>query len=93
MKEQIFEYLKEQNYENAASLASKCTCEELAAILRETQKQDIPAFCRALPSDTLAEALVLLVSDLQEDVINGLREDELNKVLDMTSEEISNLTE
>lgn len=35
MKEQIFEYLKEQNYENAASLASKCTCEELAAILRE----------------------------------------------------------
>ncbi len=85
MKEQVFEYLKAQDYENAATLASKCTCEELAAILREMQKQDIPAFCRALPSDTLAETLVLLDSDLQEDVINGLREDELNKVLDEMS--------
>ncbi len=85
MKEKIFEYLNVQDYENAATLASKCTSEELAAVLREMQKQDIPAFCRALPSDTLAETLVLLDSDLQEDVINGLREDELNKVLDEMS--------
>ena len=82
MLNEIMLHLQQQEYETAAALASKLTCEELAAFLRQIDKKDLPIFCRALDPDALADALVLLETELQEDVINGLREDELEKVLD-----------
>ena len=85
MQKEIFELLLTQDYENAATLAGKLSCEELAAILKLVDRADIPAFCRALDSDLLADALVLLDKSLQEEVINGLRDDELEKVLDEMS--------
>lgn len=85
MQKEIFEFLLSQDYENAAALAGKLSCEELAAILKLVDRADIPAFCRALNSDLLADALVLLDKTLQEEVINGLRDDELEKVLDEMS--------
>lgn len=85
MQKEIFEFLLSQDYGNAAALAGKLSCEELAAILKLVDRADIPAFCRALDSDLLADALVLLDKSLQEEVINGLRDDELEKVLDEMS--------
>ncbi len=82
---EIIKALQEQDYDTAASLAIKLTKEELADVLTEMEKADIPAFCRALDSDLLADALPLLDKELQEDVINGLRDDELEKVLDEMS--------
>ena len=81
----IFKYLQEQDYQNAGDLAGKLTSEELAQLLSQVEEADIPAFCRAIDSDFLAEALVLLDTDLQRQVINGLRDDELEKVLDEIS--------
>ena len=85
MEKEIYEYLQAQDYENAALAANKLSSEQLASILSHTEKADIPAFCRALDSDLLASALVLLEAELQEEVINGLRDDELEKVLDEMS--------
>ncbi|MBQ3220941.1 MAG: magnesium transporter [Clostridia bacterium] len=85
MKKEIFALLRAQDYEGAGDLAGKLSAEELALILGEVERTDIPAFCRALDSDLLADALVLLDADLQELVINGLRDDELEKVLDEMS--------
>ena len=85
MQKEILDFLLSQDYENAAALAGKLSCEELADILKSVDRADIPAFCRALDSDLLADALVLLDKALQEEVINGLRDDELEKVLDEMS--------
>ena len=85
MKKEIFALLRAQDYEGAGDLAGKLSAEELALVLGEVERTDIPAFCRALDSDLLADALVLLDADLQELVINGLRDDELEKVLDEMS--------
>ena len=85
MEKEILTLLQTQDYETAASLANKLSCEELAQLITQLPSADIPAFCRALDSDLLAETLLLLDKDLQEDVINGLRDDELEKVLDEIS--------
>ena len=85
MKKEILKLLQMQDYEQAGEIAGKLTAEELALLLREVEKTDIPAFCRAIDSDLLADALVLLDAELQEEVINGLRDDELEKVLDEMS--------
>ncbi len=83
--QEILKALQEQDYQIAGSLAGKLTSEELAQLLSQVETADIPAFCRAIDSDFLAETLVLLDTDLQKHVINGLRDDELEKVLDEMS--------
>ncbi len=85
MEKEIFSLLQSQDYENAASLANKLSCEELAELIKQLPSADIPVFCRALDSDLLAETLLLLDKELQEEVINGLRDDELEKVLEEIS--------
>ena len=85
MYNEIKKLLQEQDYEQCAVLSAKLPIEDLAKLLSELQKSDIPAFCRALDSDLLADTLVLLDKGLQEEVINGLRDDELEKVLDEMS--------
>ena len=81
MQQELFALLSAQDYEAAGALAGKYTPEELAAVLNEISPEQLPSFCRALDSDLLAEALLLLDKNLQEAVINGLREDELDRVL------------
>ena len=85
MKNEIFALLKAQDYERAAALSEKLSTAELAELLEGLERADIPAFCRALDSDLLAETLLLLPPHLKEEVINGLRDDELEKVLDEMS--------
>ena len=55
---EIRELLQAQDYEQAALLANKLNKEELADVLTEIEKADVPAFCRALDSDLLARILV-----------------------------------
>ena len=85
MQNELKESLQEKDYEKSALLAEKLTKEELADVLTEMDKADIPAFCRALEGDLLADALVLVESDLQEQILKSLRDDELEKVLDEMS--------
>ena len=85
MQKEIFNELQTQDYNAAAALAAKLSAAELAQIIQQAEKADVPAFCRALDSDLLAEALLLLDKNTQEEVINGLRDDELEKVLEEIS--------
>ncbi len=85
MQNVILDYVKQQDYQSAATLATKIEKEELALVIERLDAADIPAFCRALDSDLLADTLILLDKALQEQVINGLRDDELEKVLDEMS--------
>lgn len=94
MFEEIIKALQEQDYQNAASLAEKLTREDLAAFFHTVSQTHLTTFCRALDAEVLAETLVLLDTSLQEDVINALREDELDKVLDeMTVDETVEIIE
>lgn len=85
--QEIYELLREKNYEEAAELCQKYDGEELASLLATVDKDDLISLCRAVDSDLLAEALPSLDKTLQEDVINALRDDELEKVLDEMSVE------
>ncbi|MBQ8684990.1 MAG: magnesium transporter [Clostridia bacterium] len=85
MKKELLEFLAAQNYRSAAELVNKYTPAELAETLEEAEKADIPSLCRELDSELLADALLLLSPALKEDVINGLRDDELEKVFEEMS--------
>ncbi len=85
MEKEILELLQTQDYANAALAANRLDAETLATLLAQVEKSDLTAFCRALDSDLLADALPLLETALQEEVINSLRDDELEKVLEEMS--------
>ena len=87
MQREILDFITAKDYESAVQTAKKITPEELAGVIEQLKKADLTAFCRAVGSDLLADALVLLEASLQEEVINALRDDELEKVLDEISVE------
>ena len=85
MEQEIFELLKTQQFDEAAELANKCSAEELVTLLGELEETLLTPFCHALDSDLLAEALVLLDAEMQEKILGGLRDEELEKVMDEVS--------
>ena len=88
MEKEIRELLLAQQFEEAADLADKETPETLKSILRDLADQDetlLIAFCRALESDLLADALVDLETEVQEKILGGLHDDELEAVMDEVS--------
>lgn len=82
---EIYQFLNQKDYESAAALCQKLSNEALAELLSHTEKAHLIDLCRAMDSDLLAETLPLLNTPLQEAVINALRDDELEKVLDELS--------
>ena len=88
MEKELRELLLAQKFEEAADLVAKETPETLVEILRELSKWDealLTAFCRALESDLLAEALIDLDAEVQEKILSGLHDDELEAVMDEVS--------
>ncbi len=84
MEKELQEFLAANAYESAAAIANKYEPEQLAALLQALDRELIP-FCRELDSDLLADALLQLDSPLQERILSGLRDDELEKVMDEMS--------
>ena len=60
MEKELFEFLTAQDYVSAVELVNKYTPEQLSDVLQELEKADIPALCREINSDLLADALLLL---------------------------------
>ena len=85
MEEKIKEYLASKDYESAATSVKKP--EEAAHILSAISEEDLVPFCRALDSDLLAEALVLLESPVQQKIVEGLNDEELQEVMEDVSVE------
>ncbi len=59
--------------------------ETLAAKLNALQEEELLPFCRQIDSDLMAETLILLEPALQQKILSGLRDDELEKVMDEMS--------
>lgn len=85
MEKEIFELLSQADYAQAAEIANKYEPSTLVILLQEIDDEALSPFCHALDSDLLAEALVLLDPSLQEKILGGLRDEELEKVMDEVS--------
>ncbi len=55
--------------------------ERLAERIGSLNQEELLAYCRQIDSDLLAEVLLLLSPDLQRQILGGLRDDELEKVM------------
>ena len=85
MQREILELLQQLNYDEAAAHAEKLSADELALLLQSLNETGLAAFCRALDSELLAQALLLLDPELQEVILSGLRDDELDAVMEEIS--------
>ncbi len=85
MYTELFERLTQGEYAQAAELANKYTVEQLVSLLSELDEGFLTPFCRAIDSNLLADALVLLDPSIQEKILGGLRDEELEKVMDEVS--------
>ena len=85
MEKEILELLSQADYAQAAEIANKYEPSTLVILLQEIDDEALSPFCHALDSDLLAEALVLLDPSLQEKILGGLRDEELEKVMDEVS--------
>lgn len=88
MEKKIFDCLAAQNFTDAAKLIGKYTPEEVAALfnkLTETDERLLVPLCREIESELLADVLVLLEKDLQQQIIGGLHDDELEAVMEEVS--------
>ena len=85
MEKELFEFLTARDYESASALANKYEPSVLADTLSNVNDEHLIPFCRLLDSELLAEVLVLVDAGLQERILSGLRDDELEKVMDEMS--------
>ena len=83
MTDEIKLFLQQKNYQEAAALVKKP--EEAASVLSELPEADVIPFCRALESDFFADVLVLLDTPLQQKILSGLHDDELEEVMEDVS--------
>ena len=87
MTEELKNLLGERDYERAADILKKQDPQEVAGVLAELDDNDLLPFCRALESGVLADVIVLLEAPLQQKIVAGLRDDELQDVMDDVSVE------
>ena len=89
MEKEIFDFihgwLDRQDYATAAQQLHDCTAEDVAEFLKPLEEQTLIPLCRELDSELMADVLLLLDPSLQEIIISGLRDDELEAVMDEMS--------
>ena len=85
MEKELFEIINENDYKQAAALLSDLPPETVAQRLQEVQENALSPLCREIDSEILAEALLLLPTNLQERILSGLYDDELERVMDEIS--------
>ncbi len=85
MEEEIRQFLSKKNYDDAAESVRKCSPETVAHLFSEVEEGDLVPLARALEPEQLADVLVLLDAGLKEKIIEGLRDDELQEVMEDVS--------
>ena len=94
MNTELKKLLIANSYDEAAEIANKLSPEELVELLKGLDEEHLAPFSEALDSELLAEALLLSNTDIQEKIIGGLHDDELEKVMDeMSAPETVDLSE
>ncbi len=87
MNNQISILVAAKEYQQAATLVSELDAREAALLLSEFSADDLIRICHYVDSDTLAEILPHLDVKLQKLVLNGLKEEKLDDVMDDVSVE------
>ena len=87
MTDELKALLDGRNFEEAVDVLKKEQPEFVAGIIAELNDNDLIPFCRALESGTLAEVIVLLDTPLQQKIVENLRDDELQDVMEDVSVE------
>ena len=87
MQEELKKLLDGKRYDEVADAVKKLPPEEVAKILCEVPDGDLISLCHEIDSSLLADVLVLLESPLQSKIVGGLRDDELEEVMEDVSVE------
>ena len=87
MTEELKTYLDGKQFEDAAEILKKEEPEAIAKLLSELKTEDLLPLCHALKSEVLADVIVLLDAPLQQIIVEGLRDDELQDVMEDVSVE------
>lgn len=88
MDKELFDLLKNKRFDECAERVDKIPPQALAEVLNELTRSDeslLVPFCQVIDSVLLADVLVLLDKSLQQKIIGGLHDDELEKVMDEVS--------
>ncbi len=85
MDEELKGLLASKDYIAAASLVGKLSPEEAARVLSELSAGEIVPLARELESDFLADVLVLLEPPVQQAIVEGLHDDQLEEVMEDVS--------
>lgn len=87
MTEEFKTLIGSKDYRAAAGLLEKESPEAAAELINAIDENDLIPLCHALDSSTLADVLVLLDAPLQHKIVEGLRDDELQEVMEDVSVE------
>lgn len=85
MDKVFYDYLETKEYALAAKLLEDQSPEEVAKVLVSLSAQDLVGVSRELDSGLMADVLVLLEPDVQQTIIEGLHDDELDEVMEEVS--------
>ena len=81
----FYEHLQNKDYALAAELLNDVVIEDIVPVLVALRHDDLIGVCREMDSGVLADVLVLLEPDLQQAIIEGLHDDELDEVMEEVS--------
>ena len=90
----LYEYLNADNFRLAADVLAHEAPRDIAAVLSELPLNQLLGVCGELDSGLLADVLVLLEPDVQQQIIEGLHDKALDDVMDeMSTDETADLIE
>ena len=82
MENQILSLIESKNFSNLKQLLSQLNPADIALILEEAEKRDLPWVFRILPKELAAEVFVEMESDMQQHLIESFSDSELKGVMD-----------
>ena len=81
MQTEILELIKEKKFTNLRSLLSEMNPADIAQILDEVEKKELPVVYRILPKELASEVFAYIESDMQQILIESFSDAELREVL------------
>lgn len=82
MENEILEFIEEKKYTKLRSMLSEMNPADIAQILEEAPKKELPVIFRILPKELAAEVFAYLESDMQQILIEAFSDAELREVLE-----------
>ena len=82
VENEILELIEGKNYTRLRSMLSEMNPADIALILEEVPKKELPVIFRILPKELAAEVFAYMESDMQQSLIEAFSDAELREVMD-----------